>query len=286
MPTVKIVPFPGAPGPRGQAGPRGYQGDTGLTGASGSDGASAYEIAVENGFEGTEQEWVDSLGNAANIGNFVFDENEVTTGEPMTIGVTGVPGDITLSSYLGVNLQFADTEGAGLRFPDNTLQTTAWTGELSQLMRFGASGSYISTITQTPVSAGSIQPIVLDAALWEQGVELQNDSELKFTVGGKYNIAFSVQIVQGNGNANVNIWINKNGVPVPWSNTHVYVAANTPDIVAAWNFFVDASAGDYYQLVWSSTSSHTELQIHSETGSGVSLHPAVPSVIVTVNQIG
>src|SRR5690606_9814886 len=27
----------------------------------GEDGKSAYEIAVENGFEGTEQEWLDSL---------------------------------------------------------------------------------------------------------------------------------------------------------------------------------------------------------------------------------
>jgi hypothetical protein len=34
MPTVKIVPFPGVPGPRGEAGtqgPRGYQGDPGPT---------------------------------------------------------------------------------------------------------------------------------------------------------------------------------------------------------------------------------------------------------------
>lgn len=32
MPTIKIVPFPGAPGPRGQQGPRGYQGDQGIPG--------------------------------------------------------------------------------------------------------------------------------------------------------------------------------------------------------------------------------------------------------------
>src|SRR5690606_32120357 len=33
----------------------------GVEGASGEDGASAYEIAVENGFEGTEEEWLASL---------------------------------------------------------------------------------------------------------------------------------------------------------------------------------------------------------------------------------
>lgn len=38
MPTVKIVPFPGAPGPAGAQGPRGYQGETGLTGPAGPQG--------------------------------------------------------------------------------------------------------------------------------------------------------------------------------------------------------------------------------------------------------
>ena len=42
----------GTPGPRG---PRGFDGD------------SAYEVAVENGFVGTEQEWLDSIGGSAEI---------------------------------------------------------------------------------------------------------------------------------------------------------------------------------------------------------------------------
>ena len=33
----------------------------GLELPGGEDGKSAYEIAVDNGFEGTEQEWLDSL---------------------------------------------------------------------------------------------------------------------------------------------------------------------------------------------------------------------------------
>jgi OmcA/MtrC family decaheme c-type cytochrome len=39
--------------------------DDGDDGRDGAPGASAYEIAVENGFEGTEEEWLDSLGAAA-----------------------------------------------------------------------------------------------------------------------------------------------------------------------------------------------------------------------------
>lgn len=40
------------PGPRGETGPRGL---------SGQDGKSAYQLALENGFSGTEQEWLVSL---------------------------------------------------------------------------------------------------------------------------------------------------------------------------------------------------------------------------------
>lgn len=66
----------GCPGPRGNQGPRGCPGPAGPqgeveetgpmgpqgpAGESGSDGKSAYEIAVENWFVGTEEEWLESL---------------------------------------------------------------------------------------------------------------------------------------------------------------------------------------------------------------------------------
>ena len=54
-----------------ESGPRGLPGNDGYTpikgtdyfdGIKGADGLSAYEVAVKNGFEGTEQEWANSLG--------------------------------------------------------------------------------------------------------------------------------------------------------------------------------------------------------------------------------
>lgn len=53
-------------------------GATGPTGPSGDDGFSAYQIAVQNGFEGTEQEWLDSLGGSgsADIADFTFEYEE------------------------------------------------------------------------------------------------------------------------------------------------------------------------------------------------------------------
>lgn len=46
---------------KGERGPEGPQGDKGDKGDPGVPGKSAYEIAVEHGFQGTEAQWLDSL---------------------------------------------------------------------------------------------------------------------------------------------------------------------------------------------------------------------------------
>lgn len=51
----------GPQGIQGTQGPQGPQGAQGVAGESGADGESAYQIAVNNGFVGTEEEWLASL---------------------------------------------------------------------------------------------------------------------------------------------------------------------------------------------------------------------------------
>ena len=72
----------GATGPTGPAGDTGSAGAAGATGADGADGASAYEVAVANGFVGTEAEWLDSLVGPAG-----------PTGATGATGATGPKGD-------------------------------------------------------------------------------------------------------------------------------------------------------------------------------------------------
>lgn len=52
---------PGEPGPQGPEGPQGLQGPQGMPGSMGAPGASAYQVAVSQGFIGTQQQWLDSL---------------------------------------------------------------------------------------------------------------------------------------------------------------------------------------------------------------------------------
>lgn len=51
----------GEPGLNGNKGDKGDKGDPGSQGPIGKDGKSAYEIAIEDGYEGTEEEWLKSL---------------------------------------------------------------------------------------------------------------------------------------------------------------------------------------------------------------------------------
>ena len=57
----------------------------GAKGDTGTDGKSAYEIAVDNGFSGTESEWLESLQGESTLVNF---ENELTS-------VDGIEKDYT-----------------------------------------------------------------------------------------------------------------------------------------------------------------------------------------------
>ena len=55
---------PGKDGEKGDVGPQGPQGIQGEQGPQGPQGLSAYQVAVNNGFSGSESEWIKSLKGA------------------------------------------------------------------------------------------------------------------------------------------------------------------------------------------------------------------------------
>ena len=76
---------------KGEKGDKGDKGDTGATGESGADGAdgkSAYQIALDNGFVGSQSEWLASLkGDKGDKGE------KGDTGEQGIQGIQGEKGD-------------------------------------------------------------------------------------------------------------------------------------------------------------------------------------------------
>lgn len=90
---------PGATGPQGAQGIQGVPGAQGETGAPGDD---AYEVAVNNGFVGDEQAWLDSLvgpqgpaGGGASLNDFVVQLDDPLEGGLLTYQVTNNTGVFT-----------------------------------------------------------------------------------------------------------------------------------------------------------------------------------------------
>ena len=86
------------------------------------------------------------------------------------------------------------------------------------------------------------------------------------------------------GTDTVYIWLTKNGGALPDTNTGIVLVGSNAKQVAAWNFFVQLNAGEYVSLVWASLDSAAELLYESDATTPYG--PAIPSVIVTVNQVG
>jgi len=148
-----------------------------------------------------------------------------------------------------------------------------------------AIGSFFDSTDQT--SAGVIKAMTFSNTDISSGVSIVSSSRITFANVGVYNVAFSAQLarISGGSNRDVYIWLSQNGTPVPDTTTIVHFANNTVYSVPAWNFFVDNSiAGGYCEIMWYEASGEIRLE-HINTGLPVGI-PNVPSVIVTVNQVG
>ena len=60
-----LIGATGEKGDTGATGAQGEKGDKGDKGDTGADGKSAYDLAIEKGFDGTEEEWLASLKGIA-----------------------------------------------------------------------------------------------------------------------------------------------------------------------------------------------------------------------------
>jgi hypothetical protein len=177
--------------------------------------------------------------------------------------------------------------GEFLGSSDDVNNQIATIGDVENAVNF-AFGSFYSASDQTCTN-GSIQAMQFPyEAATPNGVSVGGTYNTQLTLAnyGTYNIQFSAQLQQTNASATVYIWLNRNGQPIANSNTIVNISANDPFNVAAWNWFVDANDGDYYEIMWRSDSNHTNLQYVSDLDIDITGVPGVPSVIVTVNQVG
>lgn len=146
-------------------------------------------------------------------------------------------------------------------------------------------GSFFHTASMTNPAPNAYNSMSLNTTDFAYGVSISgsNNDKIKIANPGIYDIQFSAQMDKTNPGADfiAYIWLRKNGIDVPISNTGVTVlGGSNAKTVAAWNFFVSASTNDYYQLMWASSEIDARIQYATS-----SLGPAVPSLIVTVDRV-
>jgi hypothetical protein len=140
------------------------------------------------------------------------------------------------------------------------------------------------TTTQTNPSAASGNAFTYNTTVDSRGVAVVSGSMIQVANSGVYNIQFSVQLEKNSANKDdVDIWLSKNGVGVPWSATTIVVEGSSDRNVAAWNFLLSMDTNEFAELYWHSD----DLNVVALAASGhaVPAHPDIPSIILTVNNV-
>lgn len=145
--------------------------------------------------------------------------------------------------------------------------------------------SAYSTQDQTNAGATSVNKMTLNTTDLSTGVSIVNNSRITIANAGIFNIQFSAQVFKtSGGTSKIDIWLCKNGSNVANTNTEMEISGNSHGVVASWNFFVNAAAGDYYEICWSSAD--TNVKLDYTAAQSTPTRPAIPSIILTVHKIG
>lgn len=234
---------------------------------------------------------VDSL----RLGNIQFSETgiysaigsqDITIGQGLDTGYLRVPTGIKFSDNSVITS--APTPIPGPSGPAGPIGPTGLTGPTGPAgpkgdtgAPIGYYGSFFDTTTQTNlVAAGN--SFKLNTTDFNSGVSIVSTSRITFANAGKYDIQFSAQFAKTDaGTDEVEIWLKKNGSDVTYSNTKFYMIGNNAKLVTSWNFFVNSSANDYFEIMWYSADANVQISTVS-----ASTRPAIPSIILTVNQVG
>jgi hypothetical protein len=141
-------------------------------------------------------------------------------------------------------------------------------------------GSFYDTTDQTAAVINTAYGMTFNTTDLSQGVYIGSPtSRIYVDRPNVYNIQFSAEFINTGGGAHrAWIWLRKNGTDVANSTTVLRIEGNNTEDVAAWNFLLQMNAGDYFELMWEV--SDTTLSLHADPATAI--HPAVPSIILTV----
>lgn len=142
-------------------------------------------------------------------------------------------------------------------------------------------GSFYDTTTQVATVIDTATAITFNTTDLSQGVYIDSPtSRIVVDSEGIYNFDTSFQLDKTSGGTAVfDFWFRLNGVDVANSASRISVQGNNAEIFSSLNYFFDLKANDYIELMFSVT----DLSVELKTFAAAVPHPAIPSIILTVN---
>lgn len=185
-----------------------------------------------------------------------------------------------LNVQAGRNIVFAQTETHNV----STLTVSAGTAGV-----FGWWGSFWDTTDQTVTSTTQAYVVTLNNAdANNDGVSVVSSSQLTVANAAVYRVSVSYQFVNTDSQAHdVVFWFRKNGTDIADSASKVTVPSTHGGALGHQVTMVEIvqklAANDYVQLAWKAD--NTAVKIETLPAGTTPVHPQIPSVIATVNQI-
>ena len=256
---------------------------------------------------GADPSWAAVAGSGDVVGpasatNNAFAVFDGTTGKLIKDGGTVVPataGGTGQSSYTAGDLLYASSSTALSKLAAGTAGYVLTSAGASAPVWSAVSatgvgqpaywGSFWDTTTQTAASTTTAYTITLNSAdANNNGVSVVSSSRITLANTGVYNLQISLQLSNADSSVHdATVWLRKNGSDVSNSASLITVPAkhgsNNGEIIAAWNYVMSLTAGDYVEFVWNATD--TNLSIQTIAAGASPTRPQSPCVIVTATQL-
>lgn len=145
--------------------------------------------------------------------------------------------------------------------------------------------------SQSIAVANTAYAMEFDTTDYSADVYTADSSRIYFPTAGVYNIQWSGQFQNVSNSAqNVYVWLRINGTDVVGSTGYISLAArksaspgDESHSIVGWNYFLTFTAGQYLELMWSSSS--TAVSLESYVAGINPTRPTTAALIMTAQQI-
>lgn len=164
--------------------------------------------------------------------------------------------------------------GTGLGYP-------YWLGNNPQPLPYG---SFIRTSSQTVAGANVTTPLVYDTTVLASQTDFSS-SRIYVRATGIYRILFTIQSDTTSGGAQqLRVWFRKNGVNIA-NSTSFFTIANNAENIAVCEIIESMLAGDYVEVVMSSSDANMTASYIAAGGVAPNNYPATPAIITDIQKI-